>query len=217
MKALILKDLYNISHNAKQMLVILIFFAVCFIPSSGVYGYAVAACFLCSMMIVTTFSFDQMSHWEKYALILPITKKDYIKGKFVVTAIFTSVGAVFALILGTVTIPFLHKNNVLEAFLSIGIGMYIGLIFGFLSIMFVIKFGVENARTITMLVVAVPVVLITLIVLGVKKMGVKISDVERISGTVPIAVWIFLIFAIFFFIFAISYKMSLYWFSKKEW
>lgn len=75
MKSLILKDLYNIGHNAKSMLFILVIFAVAFIPTSGVEGYIFMCAILCSMMIVTTFSFDDTSKWTRYAMITPISKK----------------------------------------------------------------------------------------------------------------------------------------------
>lgn len=39
MKSLVLKDLFNICHNAKSMLFILVAFAAAFIPFSGVEGY----------------------------------------------------------------------------------------------------------------------------------------------------------------------------------
>ena len=56
MKSLVLKDLFNIGHNAKSMLFILVAFAAAFIPFSGVEGYIFECAILCSMMIVTTFS-----------------------------------------------------------------------------------------------------------------------------------------------------------------
>ena len=61
MKSLVLKDLFNIGHNAKSMLFILVVFAVALIPFSGVEGYIFVCAILCSMMIVTTFSFDDSS------------------------------------------------------------------------------------------------------------------------------------------------------------
>ena len=63
MKSLVLKDLFNIGHNAKSMLFILVVFAVALIPFSGVEGYIFVCAILCSMMIVTTFSFDDSSKW----------------------------------------------------------------------------------------------------------------------------------------------------------
>lgn len=95
MKSLILKDLYNIGHNTKSMLFILAVFAVAFIPTSGVGAYIFICGILCSMMIVTTFSFDDNSKWTRYAMIMPISKRDLVIGKFIVLAIFCAIGSVF--------------------------------------------------------------------------------------------------------------------------
>jgi len=56
MKSLVLKDLFNIGHNAKSMLFILVVFAVALIPFSGVEGYIFVCAILCSMMIVMILS-----------------------------------------------------------------------------------------------------------------------------------------------------------------
>lgn len=43
MKSLVLKDLFNIAHNAKSMAIILLLFAAIFIPSSGAEGTSSSA------------------------------------------------------------------------------------------------------------------------------------------------------------------------------
>lgn len=43
MKSLVLKDLFNIGHNAKSMLFILVAFAAAFIPFSGVEAISSSA------------------------------------------------------------------------------------------------------------------------------------------------------------------------------
>ena len=77
MKSLVLKDLLNIGHNAKSMLFILLVFAIALIPFSGVEGYIFVCAILCSMMIVTTFSFDDNSKWTRYAMIMPVSRKNW--------------------------------------------------------------------------------------------------------------------------------------------
>ena len=47
MRSLILKDLYNIGHNAKSMLFVLVVFAVVLIPASGVESYT----FVCAIFL----------------------------------------------------------------------------------------------------------------------------------------------------------------------
>ena len=100
MKSLVLKDLFNIGHNAKSMLFILVVFAVALIPFSGVEGYIFVCAILCSMMIVTTFSFDDSSKWTRYAMIMPVSKKELVAGKFMVLAIFCAIGSLLGLIIG---------------------------------------------------------------------------------------------------------------------
>ena len=135
MKSLVLKDLFNIGHNAKSMLFILVVFAVALIPFSGVEGYIFVCAILCSMMIVTTFSFDDSSKWTRYAMIMPVSKKELVAGKFMVLAIFCAIGSLFGLIIGFIGGLITHKI-VLDIvgigellFLTLGAGV-ISLIFG---------------------------------------------------------------------------------------
>ena len=100
MKSLILKDIYNILHNMRSMAVLLLFFIIFMIPQGGTAAYQVTCCLLCSMMIMTTFSFDNISKWEKYALVMPITKKDLVTAKFLTLIIFSVFGAVTGFVLG---------------------------------------------------------------------------------------------------------------------
>ena len=102
MKGLILKDLYNISHNAKSMFFILLFFAVVFLPSSGTQGYMFTCTLLCTMMIVTTFTFDEFSNWTPYALIMPVSRENLVAGKYIVLVIFSAAGTLFGLLAGLI-------------------------------------------------------------------------------------------------------------------
>ena len=151
MKSLVLKDLFNICHNAKSMLFILVAFAAAFIPLSGVEGYIFECAILCSMMIVTTFSFDDNSKWTRYAMIMPVSKKELVGGKFIVLAIFCAVGSLFGLVVGS--IGGLITNKITLDLVGIGellfldlISWVIALIFGSMSIPLVFKFGAERGR-----------------------------------------------------------------------
>ena len=75
MSGLLLNDFYTIGHNAKQMILILLIWAVCFLPGRDGSTYIIMCASLCGMMTATTFTFDDKCHWEKYAMILPISKK----------------------------------------------------------------------------------------------------------------------------------------------
>ena len=161
MKSLILKDLYNIGHNTKSMLFILLVFAVAFIPTSGVGAYIFICGILCSMMIVTTFSFDDNSKWARYAMIMPISKRDLVIGKFIVLAIFCAIGSVFGLAVGLVgggiagKITFSPAAIVELLFLTLA-ATVIFLIFGSMSIPLVFKFGAEKGRVLLLVSFLIP-------------------------------------------------------------
>lgn len=98
MKSLILKDIYNIAHNAKTMIAIWLVLAFCLIPSSGAGSFIVPSTLICSMMVVTTFSFDENSQWMKYAMIMPLSKEKLVASKFCVALIFSLTGALIGLV-----------------------------------------------------------------------------------------------------------------------
>ena len=181
MKSLILKDLFNIGHNAKSMLFILVVFAIALIPFSGVEGYIFVCAILCSMMIVTTFSFDDNSKWTRYAMIMPVSKKELVVGKFVVLAIFCAVGSLFGLVIGSIGGFAMRKIT----FDLAGIGellflalaaWVISLIFGSMSIPLVFKFGAEKGRVLLLVSFLIPAGICFGIYQLLTILGVELTD-----------------------------------------
>jgi ABC-2 type transport system permease protein len=180
MKSLILKDLYNIGHNAKSMLLILILFA-CFIYSFDVSGYIFICAILCSAMIITTFAFDDSSKWTRYAMVMPVSKKDIVAAKFIVLAIFCLLGSLFGLVVGSVcgvaakkiTLDLAGIGELLSTTLT---ALAISIVFGSLSIPLLFKFGAEKARLLMLVSFFIP----ALIVAGIYKLlvilGVQFTD-----------------------------------------
>lgn len=161
MKSLILKDLYNIAHNAKSMLFMLVVLAAVFISTSGVEGYVNICTIMCSMMIVTTFSFDDYSGWARYAMITPVSRKDLVAAKFIVLSIFCVVGSLFGLVISSAAglimkqVPF-DPAAFGELLLLALAAWAISFILGSISIPFVFKFGVEKGRVLLIVSYIVP-------------------------------------------------------------
>lgn len=161
MKSLILKDLFNIGHNVKSMMFILVLLAFAFIPFSGAEGYIFVCAILCSMMIVTTFALDDNSKWTRYAMIMPISKKELVGGKFVVLLIFCAIGSLVGLI-GSFIGGIVMKKIVLDLagagrhlFLTL-VAWVFSLIFGSMSIPLVFKFGAEKGRVLLLVSFLIP-------------------------------------------------------------
>ena len=181
MKSLILKDLYNIGHNVKSMLFILVVFAVALIPTSGVAGYIFVCAILCSMMIVTTFSFDDNSKWTRYAMIMPVSKKDLVAGKFIVLAIFCLVGSLFGLVVGSIaglTIKSISFDlaRIGELLFLALTAWIVSIIYGSMSIPLVFKFGAEKGRVLLLVSFLIPAAICFGIYQLLVILGVAITD-----------------------------------------
>lgn len=181
MKSLILKDLYNIGHNAKSMLFILVVFAVTFIPTSGVEAYIYVCAVLCSMMIVTTFSCDDICNWTRYAMITPVSRKDLVMAKFIVLAIFCAIGSLFGLVLGP--IGGLILKNVSFDLAEIGRLLFLTLtawgisfLLGSISIPLVFKFGAEKGRVLLLVSFLIPAAICFGIYRLLMMLGIEITD-----------------------------------------
>lgn len=147
MKSLILKDLYNISHNMKSLGFILVFLAVTLIPTSDVMGYLYAAAMICSVMIVTTFHFDEACGWNSFALVMPISRKEMAAAKYLTLLLFTGFGALIGLVLGSVGGMLMGKMIPLgELVLFALFALVLGFTIGGVNIPLLIKFGAEQGR-----------------------------------------------------------------------
>ena len=214
MKSLILKDLYNIGHNAKSMLLILLVFAIGLIMVSGVESYIISSGVLCSMMIVTTFTFDDHCKWSKYALVMPICKKDIVKAKFIVLIIFCIAGICVGTIFGVAGGVAMHKMTLsmegIVTMLFMGfVGLIVSVIFGSMSIPLVFKYGAEKGRMLLLISFAVPLGICFMVYEILMMLGVKITDqlIFTILCASPLiaAIWIYTM-----------YRMSCRIFYKQE-
>lgn len=180
MKSLVLKDLYNIGHNAKSMLFILIVLAVGIVPTSGAGGYLVMCAVLCSMMTVTTFTFDDMAGWTPYALVMPVTRKDVVLAKYVVLAIFCTIGDLFGLVVGGIC-SFVTGEYALcpDAFIELAVFTLVGwaasFAMGSVAIPLVFRFGAERARILLVLAFLIPAALCAAVYGLLHVAGVSVS------------------------------------------
>lgn len=166
MKCLILKDLYNIGHNLRSMVLILIFFAFLFLTGENrITSYLPVASLLCAMMTITTFSFDEMSSWTKYALILPVTRRTVVASKFAVLIIFSAAGTAFGLVLTMIfglLFPALSLSepSVIAVLLLTACGSFsLAVLMGSIALLLLFRFGAEKARLLLFVSFVIPAAL----------------------------------------------------------
>lgn len=213
MKSLVLKDLYTVLHNSKAFLVMIVamgFFLSFTSESSGGF-YTIFCCIMCAMLVVTTFSFDNLCNWEPYAMILPITRRDVVKGKFALLLLVSAAGALvgFALsVLTNIVLPGQTLDLKEQAFYLLP-GFSIALFMGSLSIPLIFKFGAEKARLLLMASFALPAVALVLILRAMEKAGISLTD-QMVIGFFSLSPVLVLVFAF------LMYLISCRIFEAKE-
>lgn len=211
MKGLILKDLLNLKGNVKFILLFIIMFG--FMSSLGdgnVNNFIGVIIVLCTTMIVSTFSYDDLNKWDSYVLTMPIKRNDIVLSKYLTMLIFSFIGVLVSLIVSVIIGYFKNTLVLNETLLINALILSVSVCFGSLILPLVYKFGTERARLLMILCFLVP----TLALLVFK------SILENISSPISIEI-IFntLAYSLPFiatFLFVVSYFISSKIYSKKE-
>ncbi|HBF0182919.1 TPA: ABC-2 transporter permease [Clostridioides difficile] len=211
MKGLILKDLLNLKGNIKFILLFIIMFG--FMSSLGDgndNNFIGVIIVLCTTMIVSTFSYDDLNKWDSYVLTMPINRNDIVLSKYLTMLIFSFIGVLVSLIV-SVTIGYFKNTLILnETLLINALILSISVCFGSLILPLIYKFGTERARLLMILCFLVP----TLALLVFK------SILENISSPISIEIILnTLVYSLPFvaiLLFVISYFISSKIYSKKE-
>jgi len=209
MMGLLLKDFYTLRQYGKALLFMLVFFAIISFgmdnPAMFFEGFFVM---MSMMMTITSFSYDALAKWDRYALSLPLTKKDIVTGKYLLAIILCLSGTVISFLL---TFLILKINpvsgfGVSEHLLATAVIFAIALFFASVLIPLVFKFGVEKGRFFLIAIFAMP----TAALLVIDQLGLtKPSDVVLLNFaklTPLLAILLFLL----------SYLLSVKIFSSKE-
>lgn len=188
MKGLILKDLMNLKRQGKVIGLMLVFFIVLSLASEDTSMFGGIIMIMCSMLPITAMAYDERAKWDKYALTMPVSRKDMVISKYLLGVIFTCaaflVYLVFSLIIGSYTV----KENL---FISLGL-LAVGITVMSVMLPIVFKFGVEKARLLLLLVLFGP----TGLIVFATKMGLKAPSEETIYAIAyasPVVVIAFLI------------------------
>ena len=186
MKSLLLKDLYNVGHNAKSMLFVLACLAVAIVPTSGPVAYTAMCGVMSAMMIVTTFSFDDAVGWTQYALILPLRRRDVVAAKYAALAVFCTAGTLFGLAassLGAAVAGAFRPMafGPLEMLAGALVGWAAAYAMGSTAIPLVYRYGTERARILIVVAFVIPAAVVIGLAGALSMAGVTLSEGQVIA------------------------------------
>ena len=104
--ALLKKDLYNLSSYKTSLIIILILVPIFCISISDIQFIIPALTMMLGMIAISTFSYDDMSKANKYINAMPCTKKEVVRGKYIlaIMGIFLGgvIGTIVTIIVGNI-------------------------------------------------------------------------------------------------------------------
>lgn len=139
------KDLAMIKSNFKLLGVLIVVYAIMGLMNEMDISFILP--FMCVMIMISSFSYDNYNKWDAYSISLPNGRKNSVKSKYITTILITLIVSIITTILSFI-ISYVNTQTINYEQILVTI---FGTIFGtllVLTIMYPIiyKFGVEKAR-----------------------------------------------------------------------
>lgn len=213
MKGLIIKDIYSMKKYAKSSLItvgLMLVYSI-FLKNTSFVSFMI--CFFSMSIVMTILGDDEVNHWDKYALCMPVDRRLMVREKYVmILLILMGTGLAACLVSGGMAAVL--KLDVLSSLQMsyIAIGM-VSLITAIVTPV-CYKIGIQKARYVMIACALIPTVLLLLFFDMLEKSGVVIQEeqlptlMRNINIAMPFVLLILML---------ISYSISLSIYRKKEW
>ena len=155
MKGLLLKDLFVVSEFVRVLTLMAIVFIASMMAIDGFSVIGAMISLLVVSLVISSFSYDDLAHWDSFAATLPVSRRKLVASKYL-----------FLLLLGVLAVVFNGLVSVLFAALQPGVslaeqfvtGILISMaacIIDFVLILLIYKYGAEKSRMMMMMVIVV--------------------------------------------------------------
>lgn len=186
MKGLLIKDMRLTMKNYRMLIMFLCLAAFFVFSSTGVeFAIAYIMMFL-GMSVMTTISFDEVDHSNAFLMTLPVTRKIYVREKYVFAGVCILIGLVIGDVFGLLA-QFIRPSGDFSLEFMIGSLATFIIYWNLVAIMIPIqlKFGGDNGRLVT---IAIAAVLAAAIIGSMKLVELLSIDTQGIVNQLMIKV-----------------------------
>ncbi|MCI8689067.1 MAG: ABC-2 transporter permease [Oscillibacter sp.] len=138
MSALIRKDFYVLWKQMRFFLLLVVVFSVI-----GSEFYTIFAVVWASMLPYTALAYDERSHWDQLAAMMPYSTRNMVLSKYVLGGLCMAGAMMLCLTVSAVRGMVLHTT---PDFLALAMAAFIGIFSIDLTLPLVLRFGVERGR-----------------------------------------------------------------------
>nr|WP_122011704.1 ABC-2 transporter permease [Maliibacterium massiliense] len=162
MTGLLLKDLYNLRKSLRTIGLLIVVYAAIFIHQ-GVDFLQPLLILLCSMMVITSFSYDSQCKWDGYAMAMPLSRGQMVGAKYLLLLFFCLLGGAAALGVGALSGALGQPVNWPEQLTFVALLLCVAIIFSSIALPLLYKFGAERARLLLVMCYLLPIAAIMLL------------------------------------------------------
>ena len=138
MKALVMKDFYVLWKQVRIVMLILVLMSVI----GGAFN-SVFVVVWCAMLPFTAMAYDERSHWDQLAAMMPYSKRDIVLSKYILGWLCMAVAMVISAAFQAAASVFTHEAPALSTLAMSFLGGVIALA---VTLPMIFRFGVERAR-----------------------------------------------------------------------
>ena len=144
MKGLLLKDIYTLAKQMRFFLLMVVFMAA--VPGGQTVPFAIM---YSAMLPYTALAYDERSHWNDFARMMPYTTRQMVASKFALG--WMSIGcAVLLSAVGAGFTAFADRQRGLEVLMTLPILASIAAIIMAVTLTLMFRYGVEKGRMLLM-------------------------------------------------------------------
>lgn len=214
MNGLLYKDLLNLTPTLKYLVFMALIFCVVFIPLGNELPVYITLIMFGALLPTTAISFDTAARWDKYAVSLPVTRREIVAARYQLMVGGICVAGIISLIIAVAMMILMPGEGIFLPYFSPLMLMVLfvacGLLLGSIALPLTLKFGVEKMRYIIMVIALTPVVVI---------FGMSFfADLSGITPTDPVLmpVIIGVLLAVTALFVYVSFWLSVRIYAKKE-
>jgi len=215
MRGLLIKDFKTVTARNKTflLLAIMIIFIMIFTDNpSFISGYVTV---LCTVLVISTISYDEFDNGYAFLFTLPITRRLYVKEKYVFSLVYSSI--IFVITTTIILVCAVVRNTEADATTMVTI-FAVSVLILCIAIPVQLKYGSEKSR-IAMLIIMGALVLLFVVpyfVLNELELGINTDSLTKTISLIPKLVFPILAALVALVAVLISYGLSVRIMEKKE-
>lgn len=161
MKGILIKDGIVLKSQAKSFIFVYAVWGVMAVMYKNFYFLSGFICILSLMVPLNTIAYDEKAGWDKYALTMPVSRKNMVIGKYAVGII----SGAMAMLLSVAAALFVGEK-ILEVLISCAAVFAVSVMMISVVLPIIFKFGVEKGRLVFMGVSVLFALIVVLISMG---------------------------------------------------